>query len=242
MRFEWLAQWFTWLPNNPLLGILLTFVVFYLANKLYLSCRNWPGLHPVLISMLVIIVCLKMMGIEYVDYMAGGQLIHFVLGPATVALAWPLYQNHNTIKKLLLPIVLSVASGILVGATSAIYLAQWLDASLLTQLSLAPKSVTTPVAIVVAEEIGGLPSLTAGFVIITGVVGAMFGGLIFSWLGIEDQRVKGIAMGVSAHGVGTAKAWQINHTMGAYSGLAMALAAVMISFVLPPWLHILGFL
>lgn len=242
MNPEWLTPWFAWQLNNPLLGLLLTFLVYFVANVLYRKCHCWPGLHPVLVSMLIIIALLSWFDISYADYMSGGQLIHAVLGPATVALAWPLYHNLATIKKQLLPILLSVSSGILVGATSAIYLAHFLGADILTQMSLAPKSVTTPVATVVAEKIGGLPSLTAGFVILTGVVGAMFGGLLFQWLGIEDQRVKGIAMGVSAHGVGTARAWQIDHTMGAYSGLAMALAALLVAFVLPPWLQLLGLL
>ncbi len=240
MTFEWLFDWFTWQPRNPLFGLLLTFLVFYMANKLYQWCRSWPGLHPVLISLLVIMGLLLWSQIDYADYMSGGQLIHFFLGPATVALAWPLYKNLQTIKKLMLPVIISVSSGILVGATVAIYLAQWLDASLLTQLSLAPKSVTTPVAIVVAEQLGAYPSLTAGFVIITGVLGAMFGAQVFRWMGIDDPRVMGIAMGVSAHGVGTARAWQLDQTMGAYSGLSMTLAAVMIAFVLPPWIQLLG--
>ncbi len=242
MRLEWLEGWLKWLPDNPLLGLLLTLVVFYAANKLYQRCQNWPGLHPVLISLLVIMGLLLWLQIDYSDYMSGGQLIHFFLGPATVALAWPLYQNLQTIKKLMLPIIASVSFGILMGATVAIYLAKWFDASLLTQLSLAPKSVTTPVAVVVAEQLGAYPSLTAGFVIITGVLGAMFGAQVFRWMGTDDPRVMGVAMGVSAHGVGTAKAWQLDHTMGAYSGLSMTSAAVLVAFVLPPWLQLLGIL
>lgn len=228
------------LSANPLLGVMLTLVVFYVAQKIYQRFNATPLLHPVLVSVVVIVLLLLLFDIEYSQYMTGGQVIHFFLGPATVALAWPLYENLDSIKKLLLPVIVSVLSGVLVGATSAIYLAQWLGASLLTQLSLAPKSVTTPVAIAVVEKIGGLPALTAGFVIITGVIGAMFGSIVFKWAGIHDDKVKGIAMGVSAHGVGTARAWQINHTMGAYSGLAMSLAALLIAFILPPWLTLLG--
>jgi predicted murein hydrolase (TIGR00659 family) len=228
--------------GNPLLGLLLTLVVFYGSQKLYHKLNEIPLLHPVLVSIVIIIGTLMIFDIDYVEYMQGGQLVHFFLGPATVALAWPLYQHIDSIKRLWFPILVSVSLGILVGATSAIYLAHWLGASVLTQLSLAPKSVTTPVAIAVVEKIGGLPALTAGFVIITGVVGAMFGTPLFKWLGIRDEKVKGIAMGVSAHGVGTARAWQINHTMGTYSGLAMTVAALLIAFILPPWLKLLNLL
>jgi len=227
---------------DPLLGLFLTVVVFYLAQSLYQKFNRTPLLHPVLTSMVVIVLLLQLLGIEYDQYMQGGQLIHFFLGPATVALAWPLYQNFDSIKKWWMPVIISVVLGVLLSATTAIYLAKWLGADVLIQLSLAPKSVTTPVALAVVEELGGLPALTAGFVIITGVVGAMFGSVIFKWMGIHDEKVKGIAMGVSAHGVGTARAWQINRTMGAYSGLAMGVAALLIAFILPPWLRFLGLL
>ncbi|WP_223788143.1 LrgB family protein [Marinicella meishanensis] len=236
------VDWSSWFPANPLWGVLLTVGVYFLANRLFQKARQTPLLHPVLVSVLVIIGLLWWWELDYAAYMSGGQLIHFLLGPATVALAWPLYQSWPTFKRCLWPVLVAVTCGILVGATSAIYLAAWLGASELTQLSLAPKSVTTPVAIVVSEQLGGLPALTAGFVIITGVVGAMFGAQIFRWMGVDDPRVSGLAMGVSAHGVGTARAWQLDHTMGAYSGLGMGVAAVMVAFVLPPWLWLLGWL
>jgi len=235
-----------WLKSNPWLGLVITTVVFFTAQKTYQFSHKFPVvqafLHPVLISIAAIILFLWFFNIDYASYFVGGQLLHFFLGPATVALAWPLYQHMHLLKKIWLPILISVVLGVLVGATSAIYLAQMLDASLLTQVSLAPKSVTTPVAMAVVEVLGGIPELTAGLVIITGVIGAMFGALIFKLIGVDDPRVKGIAMGVSAHGVGTARALQINPIMGAFSGLAMALSALLIGFVLPVWLGWIGVL
>ena len=235
-----------WLKSNPWLGLGITIMVFFTAQKIYQCSHNHPliqaFLHPVLISIAVIILCLWFFNIDYASYFVGGQVLHFFLGPATVALAWPLYQNMHLLKKIWLPILISVVFGVLVGATSAIYLAQMLDANLLTQLSLASKSVTTPVAMAVVEVLGGIPELTAGLVIITGVIGAMFGALTFKLIGVDDPRVKGIAMGVSAHGVGTARALQINPIMGAFSGLAMALSALLIGFVLPVWLGWIGVL
>lgn len=228
------------LQSNPWLGLCVTLGVYYLAHMLYQKSGQQPLLHPVLTSIIVIIAGLVAAGFDYQQYMVGGQLIHFFLGPATVALAFPLYQNLELVKQMWLPILVTVVVGVLIGATSAVGLAQLLDASHATQMSLAPKSVTTPVAIVVSEQLGGIQALTAGFVIITGVVGAMCGSLIFKWLGIDDPKIKGIAMGVSAHGVGTARALQIHPVMGAFSGLGMALSAMLIAFILPPWMHLLG--
>ncbi len=237
---EMLQQMINWLSVNPWLGLLLTPLIFYGTQWVYRKFNSMPLLHPVLLAMLLIIIVLEVFDVSYDQYMHGGQVIDFFLGPATVALAWPLYQNLDTIKKAWLPVVVSVVFGVLVGATSAVYLAQWLGADILTQLSLAPKSVTTPVAVAMVETIGGLPALTAGFVIITGVIGAMFGTTVFNWMGIHNQQIKGIAMGVSAHGVGTARAWQLNPVMGTYSGLAMTVSALLVAFILPPWLQLLG--
>ena len=174
------------LQSNPFLGVLITCVVYYLAQLIFHQANQKPFLNPVLISILVIIGLLLYFEVDYQKYFVGGQLIHYFLGPATVALAWPLYKHLNLIKNIWLPITITIVAGILIGASSAIWLAQLFDASLVTQLSLAPKSVTTPVAIAVVEKIGGLPALTAGFVIITGVMGAMFGSTLFKWMGIHD--------------------------------------------------------
>ncbi|MFC3194622.1 LrgB family protein [Marinicella sediminis] len=237
---NWPADTHQWLLAVAALG--LTLLVFFSARWLFRRCGEQPLLHPVLIAMLVLMGVLLITGVSYEDYWLGGQWIHFFLGPATVALAWPLYQHLSLVRSLLWPILISVLAGLLFGSVCVVLLAGWLGADQLVQWSLAPRSVTTPVAIVVAEQIGGIPALTAGFVIITGVVGAMLGGVVFTYAGIRDQRVKGIAMGVSAHGVGTARALQIHPVMGAFSGLAMALSALLMAFVLPPWLQLLGML
>ena len=237
---DWPTNAHQWLLS--VVAVSLTLLIFYTARWLFRRCGEQPLLHPVLIAMLVLISGLLAAGVSYEDYWLGGQWIHVFLGPATVALAWPLYQHLSLVKSLLWPILISVLAGLLFGSVCVVLLASWLGADQLVQWSLAPRSVTTPVAIVVAEQIGGLPALTAGFVIITGVVGAMLGGVVFTLVGIRDQRVKGIAMGVSAHGVGTARALQIHPVMGAFSGLAMALSALLMAFVLPPWLRMLGML
>jgi predicted murein hydrolase (TIGR00659 family) len=176
----------------------------------------------------------------YPAYFAGAQYVHFLLGPATVALAIPLYQQFPKVRKLWLPVSLALIVGVSIGALSSIYIARLLGASAQTQLSLAPKSVTAPVAMGISEMIGGLPSLTAVLVVVTGIIGAVLGTRLFSLMRIRDDSVKGIAMGVTAHGIGTARAFQVSPEMGAFSGLAMALSTFTTAFILPWLLDLMG--
>ncbi len=166
--------------------------------------------------------------------------MHFLLGPATVALAIPMYQQLSKIKKMWLPISVALISGVCVAALSSITIAQFLGATVETQLSLAPKSVTAPVAMAISEQIGGLPSLTAVLVVVTGILGAIFGTKILSLINIKDDSIKGIAMGITAHGIGTARAFQVSSEMGAFSGLAMAMATFTAAFILPYLVQWLG--
>ena len=197
-------------------------------------------MHPVVISVAILITFLYLTGTTYEQYFAGGQFVHFLLGPATVALAVPLYQQFNKVKKIWLPVILSLFAGGVFASLTSIYIARLLGASLQTQLSLAPKSVTAPVAMGVSEKIGGLPALTAVLVVSTGIIGAVLGTKIFALLNIKDDSVKGISMGVAAHGIGTARAFQVSSQMGAFSGLAMALSTVVTAFFLPWLLSFLG--
>ncbi len=167
--------------------------------------------------------------------------VHFLLGPATVALAVPLYQQLSQLKRLWLPVLVTVVIAVLVGALSSIVIAGLMGATALTQISLAPKSVTAPVAMGISDQLGGLPSLTAVLVVATGILGAVLGAGLFSLLRIRDDSVKGIAMGVTAHGIGTARAFQVSPRMGAFSGLAMALSALFSAALLPgllDWLRL----
>jgi predicted murein hydrolase (TIGR00659 family) len=183
----------------------------------------------------MLITFLLLSGTPYQAYFKGGQYVHFLLGPATVALAIPLYQQLPKIKKMWLPITITLVGGVSMAALSSVLIAQFLGASIETQLSLAPKSVTAPVAMAISEQIGGLPSLTAVLVVCTGILGAIVGTRILDALHIKDDSIKGIAMGITAHGIGTARAFQVSSEMGAFSGLAMALATLTTAFILP-WL------
>jgi predicted murein hydrolase (TIGR00659 family) len=189
----------------------------------------------VLTSIIALIILLALTSTPYEIYFEGGQFVHFLLGPATVALAIPLYQQCSKLRTLFLPVTITVISGTVIGAFSSIGIASLLGASVQTQLSLAPKSVTAPVAMGISEQVGGLPSLTAVLVVVTGIIGAVIGSQLFELMRIKDDSVKGIAIGITAHGIGTARAFQVSPEMGAFSGLAMALSAFAAAVILP-WL------
>ena len=224
-----------YLSATPLLGLTITLVVYSIAYRLYIYANSNPLLNPVVTSVALLIVFLLLTETSYEAYFEGGQFVHFLLGPATVALAIPLYQQFSKLRKLWLHVSVALISGVTIGAFSSITIAWLLGASIQTQLSLAPKSVTAPVAMGISEQIGGLPSLTAVLVVVTGIIGAIIGTKLFELMQIKDDSVKGIAMGITAHGIGTARAFQVSSEMGAFSGLAMALSAFATAIILP-WL------
>jgi len=224
-----------YLSTTPLLGLTATFVAYGIAHRLYTYTNNNALLNPVVVSVGLLICFLVATGTSYGAYFEGAQFVHFLLGPATVALAVPLYQQWAQVKKIWLAVAITLIIGVTVGALSSVIIAQYLGATLETQLSLAPKSVTAPVAMGIAESIGGLPSLTAVMVMATGVSGAIMGTQLLALFNINDDRIKGVAMGIAAHGIGTARAFQVSRTMGAFSGLAMALSALTAALLLP-WL------
>lgn len=235
-----LTYLWVYLSASPLTGLTMTLVAYTLALKLYERMNRNVLLHPVITAIGLLIVFLTVSDMDYEAYFEGGQFIHFLLGPATVALAVPLYKQFPKLKKIWLPVSFGLLAGVLMGAVSSIAIAHVSGASLETLLSLAPKSVTVPIAMGISEKIGGLPSLTAVLVVVTGILGAVIGVKVFQWLGVRDDSIKGVAMGVTAHGIGTARSFQISSEMGAFSGLAMALSAVLTAIILPtlvPLLH-----
>jgi predicted murein hydrolase (TIGR00659 family) len=235
-----LAAIWVYLSTTPLLGLTLTLVAYGIAYRLYLRARMNPLLNPVATSVTLLICLLLATGTPYPDYFQGAQFVHFLLGPATVALAVPLYRQTARLKRLWLPITITLLSGVTIGALSSVTLAQMFGIGAQIQLSLAPKSVTAPVAMGISEKVGGLPSLTAVFVVATGIIGAALGTRLFALMRIGDDTIKGFAMGITAHGIGTARAFQVSPDMGAFSGLAMALATFTTAFVLPWLLRLLG--
>jgi predicted murein hydrolase (TIGR00659 family) len=229
-----------YLSTSPLLGLTITLIAYGLAYRLYLKANSSPFLNPVLTSVVMLIGLLIVTGTAYSRYFEGAQFVHFLLGPATVALAVPLYDQFARLRALWLPITISLVCGVLVAASSSIALAWLLGGSLEIQMSLAPKSATAPVAMGIADTIGGIPSLTAVLTVLTGITGAVTGTRLFELMRIRDDSVKGIAMGVAAHGIGTARAFQVSKQMGAFSGLAMALSAFATALLVPWLVNLMG--
>lgn len=227
------TQIWVYLAASPLFGLTVTLLAYLLAYRLYVYARQNPLLNPVITAVALLIALLLLTGMPYKDYFDGAQFVHFLLGPATVALALPLYRQIGKLQRLWLPILTALVCGVSIGGVSAVLIAWALGAAPQTLMSLAPKSVTTPVAMGIAERIGGLPSLTAVLVVTTGIIGAVLGTKLFDLLRIHDDSVRGVAMGVAAHGIGTARAFQVSAEMGAFAGLAMAISAFVASVVLP---------
>jgi predicted murein hydrolase (TIGR00659 family) len=229
-----------YLATEPLLWLTVTLAVFIVAVRLNRRLGGHPMAHPVLISMLVLIGLLLATGTSYEVYFEGAQFIHFLLGPATVALAIPLYDNLRQIRRMLAPLLLACLAGVSVAVATAVGLAWLGGASGETLLSIAPKSVTTPIAMGIAEQIGGLPSLAAGIVLVTGAVGAVAARPLFRLARIEDERAQGFALGIAAHGFGTAHALGISLRAGAFAGLGLGMAGLLTAFLLPVAVRMFG--
>ncbi|MBF0243925.1 MAG: LrgB family protein [Planctomycetes bacterium] len=220
------------LMSTPLFGITLTLVVFQLAQGLYRRVgRVWAS--PVLVAILTLILLLKGTRVDYRDYAHGGDFLLFLLGPSVVALAVPLYHRRKEIWRHRRPILSGVLAGSLFSIVSACGLAWMLGGSREVILSLAPKSVTTPIAISIVTRIGGIAPLTAALVVLTGCLGAVCGPEFCRRIGVTSPIATGLAMGTSAHGIGTARMLEIDRLSGAVAGLAIGLNGLMTTFLLP---------
>lgn len=222
-----------YLTATPLIGLTLTLVAYQAAYWLYKRANFHPLLNPVAVTVALIVTALLVTGTPYQTYFSGAQFIHFLLGPATVALAIPLYGQIDKLKRAWRGVLLALICGSATAAGSAVLFAWLLGATPVTLASLAPKSVTTPIAMGIAEKIGGLPSLTAVMVMCTGLIGAGLGKYILDALRVRDHAARGLAAGVAAHGIGTARAFQESEEAGAFSGLGMGLNAVLTALLVP---------
>lgn len=225
----------TWaiLSHEALLWITVTMAAFLAGDAASKACGRHALVNPVLIAVLLLIAVLMATGTAYDTYFEGAQFIHFLLGPATVALALPIRDNLHHVRRALLPLLAALLAGSATAAVSAVAIA-WafgLDGDILA--SLAPKSATAPVAIGIAQTLGGIPPLTAGLVILTGMTGAIIVTPLMNAMGIRDWRARGFAVGVAAHGIGTARALQVHPVAGAFAGLGMGLNAILTAFIAP---------
>ena len=228
-----LFRLWVYLSATPLAGLTLTLVAYVAAYALYARARFHPLANPVPIAVAIVVAALVATGTPYRTYFDGAQFVHFLLGPAVVGLAVPLAREWPSVRRLAWPIAAALAAGSVTAAASAVAIGWALGASPQTLLTLASKSVTAPVAMGIAEALGGIPALAAVFAVITGVLGAVLGRSIFGAIGVGDMRARGFALGLAAHGIGTARAFQVDARAGTWAGLAFALHALVAALALP---------
>ena len=228
-----------YLSAGPLLWLTLTLAAYVVAYYAYERSGMNPLVNPVAVSVTLLVLLLYATDVEYGTYFDGAQFVHFLLGPATVALAVPLYANIKIVRRAAVPMLLALLVGSATAVGSVVVIASLLGGSPETLLSLAPRSVTTPIAMGISERVGGLPSLTAVLVILTGIIGAMSGTPLFNMLRIRDYRARGFAIGIAAHGIGTARAFQVNQIAGTFAGIGMGLNGLITALLVPLLLFLL---
>lgn len=225
--------------ENKYLLLALTFGAFALFKELQRR-TGWVLLNPILLTIALLILFLKLTGISYETYQEGGQLIEFWLKPAVVALGVPLYLQLEMVKKQLLPILLSQLVGCLVGIVSVVLVAKLLGATPDVICSLAPKSVTTPIAMEVSNTTGGIPSLTAAVVVLVGLFGAVLGFKILTLGRVKSPIAQGLSMGTASHAIGTSAAMEVSRKYGAYASLGLTLNGILTALLTPTILRLLG--
>ncbi|WP_434456953.1 LrgB family protein [Stutzerimonas urumqiensis] len=228
---DWQGAWQA-VIGHPLFGVGITLASYQLACLAYERTR-WVLLQPVLVSMVLVIAVLLLCGIEYADYRRASELLTVLLGPATVALAVPLFLNMRRIRELFWPTVLTLVLAGSVATALGVLFAWLMGAEPLIVTTLAPKSVTSPIAMLVAEQLGGVAALAAVFVMLTGVLGAIIGPELLRRCRVQHPAARGMALGLTAHAVGTAQALQEGDECGAFAALAMSLMGVMTAVFLP---------
>jgi len=220
------------LINNELFMLMFVFGTYLLGVWIYKRTKI-TILQPLLISMILIISFLKLLEIDYQDFFKNTHILNFMLGPSVVALGYVLYEQVEHIKGNLISILTSVFVGSIVAILSVVGIAKLMGADKILAASLAPKSVTTPIAISLAEKAGGVPALTATFVVICGIFGGIIGPWILQKAGIKSKIAQGLAMGSAAHALGTARAMEIGAIEGAVSGLAIGIMGIITALLIP---------
>jgi predicted murein hydrolase (TIGR00659 family) len=232
MSVEFFKLW-VYLSATPLLGLTLTLLAYQIGLAAAFRAKSHPFVSPVLIAIIIVAVTLHLTGTPYKAYFEGAQFVHFMLGTATVALAVPFYERISALKKTWKALAAGLVIGSVCASVTAFALAKYLGASPSTLLSLLPKSVTAPIAMGISEAIGGIPTLSAVFCILTGIIGAASGKVIFDAIGIQSMSVRGFALGAQAHGIGTARAYFVSEEAGAFAGLAMGLHGLIAAILMP---------
>lgn len=224
-----------WRPllESPLFALTLSVAAFQLGFQLYQRLGRFPALHPSVTGALGVAAVLYALGIDYVHYAEGVEILNLLLGTATVALALPLYRQLPLMRSLALPLGITVLFGATFAALSAIGLAALAGGERITLVSLLPKSITTPIALAISEEMGGIVELSAGALMMTALIGITLGPLCFRLLRIEDPRVQGFTLGIASHAMGTGKALETSAIAGGFAGLSLCLTGLISTVLLP---------
>ena len=228
-----LALIWSYLAREPLLWLTATLAACWAADRLSAATGRAPWANPVLGAVILLSVVLTLTGTPYADYFAGAQFVHFMLGPAVVALAVPLWQARARVRAAALPVAAALIAGSVTGIATALAIAAAFGVPPEVLAALAPKSATAPVASGIAERLGGAPTLAAVLALTTGMIGAIVATPLLNALRLTDWRARGFATGVAAHGLGTARAFQVNETAGAFAGLGMGLNAILTALLAP---------
>ncbi|MGG4603998.1 LrgB family protein [Paenalcaligenes sp. Me131] len=231
------VELWVYLSSEPLFGLSATITVYVLAHSVYVYLGQAPLANPVLWSVIVLGSGLMITQVPYPTYFAGAQFIHFLLGPAVVAMGFPLWERREELRRGWGRYVIAALAGGATAAIVAVVLGWALGLPDDVLRSLAPKSVTAPVAMGIAEKIGGVPALAAVFAVLTGLVGALSGSFLFRLLGIgtrdADWVARGFSLGTASHGIGAARALQVNADAGAFAGLALSLQVLLAALLMP---------
>jgi predicted murein hydrolase (TIGR00659 family) len=223
MRAPDIIRIWVYLAETPLLWLSATLVAFAIGDAVAARFRRNPLASPVVIAASLLILVLVATGTPYPVYFAGAQFVHFLLGPATVALGLPLWRNRAAVRRNLLPMLAALAAGSLTAIGSAVLIAWAFGAPREILASLAAKSVTAPIAMALTETVGGIPALAAVLVVLTGIFGSVIVTPLMNALGIRDFAARGFAVGIASHGIGTARAFQVSEEAGTFAGIAMGL-------------------
>lgn len=220
------------LTSSPLFGLILSITVFLLARKLAERLKL-AIFNPLIVSIIIVIAILKVTGITYEDYYEGGKILNMLIAPATVALAIPLYRSIHLLKHHAKSIMAGIFTGTLISMLTTGALAVVLKYNKDLVASLMPKSVTTAIAIDISKQLGGISTVTIIAVIITGIAGAIMAPAVLNVFKVEEPVAQGVALGTSAHAIGTVKALELGTVEGAMSGLAIGVTGVVTVFIAP---------
>jgi predicted murein hydrolase (TIGR00659 family) len=223
----------SYLARGPLLWLTATLAAYALGDAASRLSGRKPFVNPVLVAVILLGGLLWLTATPYATYFEGAQFVHFLLGPATVALALPLWEARSHIRRAALPVLAGVLAASITGTASALMIGKLGGLSASTLISLAPKSATAPVALGISDGLGGSPTLTAVLVILTGITGAIIATPLLNALRLRDWRARGLAVGAASHGIGTARALQLHPVAGAFAGLGMGLNAVGAAVLVP---------